>query len=150
LEFLTSADVGANNIAKSMPSSVVSPLDFSDNPDNSNFCLPAVCVLPNPMSVLNKPNELTKAIAESLKLNITRDGKADAISEFGGNNRNLMYGAFPFIFILGKGMPATGSTPVLFRQMILRQYDNRASKNSKFNFILFNKMQRHEAKSVRM
>lgn len=147
LEQYTSADVGANNVATTKKAEELSSSNFSDDPDSSNYCLPAVCVIPNPMSVLNKPNELTKAIAESLKLNITRDGAARPISEF-GNNDKLMYGAFPFIFLLGKGMSGSGSCPVLFRQMILRQYDNRASKNSKFNFIMFNQIQRHAAIST--
>jgi hypothetical protein len=97
------------------------------------------------MSVLNRPSELTHAITKSL--NITRDGSVKAMCEFNENDK-LFYGTFPFIFVLGKGMANNGSCPVLFRQMILRQYDNRASRNSKFNFIMFNQSQRHAAIST--
>jgi hypothetical protein len=143
LEQFTSADVGANNLVKSMNQR--SHLYSDNSPESSDFSLPAVCVIPNPMSVLNRPSELTHAIASSL--NITRDGSVKAMCEFTENDK-LFYGTFPFIFVLGKGMANNGSCPVLFRQMILRQYDNRASRNSKFNFIMFNQSQRHAAIST--
>jgi hypothetical protein len=141
LEQYTSGDVGEHN-ADAFINSLEEPA-HSVNKQSSDFCLPAVCVIPNPLSSRDNPVEITKAVLNSLSLNITRENN-NIIKEF-GNNDKLFYGTFPFIFVLGKGMKGTGSCPLLFRQMILRQYDNRGAKNSKFNFIMFNQAQRHAA-----
>ncbi len=62
--------------------------------------------------------------------------------------RQAYVGCIPVHFFVRKGVSGSGSCPILFRQMILRQYDNRASKSSKFNFIMFNQIQRHAAIST--
>jgi len=66
------------------------------------------------------------------------------INEFESNDELLM-GAYPILFLLGKGcLKKSGCTPG-FKMYVNTQYDNRAAKDCKFQFTMFNQSQRHIA-----
>jgi hypothetical protein len=70
--------------------------------------------------------------------------KNDAYNEY-EENPLLFYSAFPFIFLLGKGIQQKGSLPKTAMRHLLLQYDNRAANCLRLVFLLFNQKQRHAA-----
>lgn len=58
-------------------------------------------------------------------------------------NDLLLNGSYPTLFFLGAKLPMSGSVPKSLQQRILRQYDQRFSRNHQLLFLLFNQLQRH-------
>lgn len=58
-------------------------------------------------------------------------------------NDILLLGSFPNLFFLGKKLPMSGPVSQRFRHKLLRQHDQRFSRNHQLLFLLFNQMQRH-------
>ena len=66
----------------------------------------------------------------------------EPINEFTENDR-LFYSAFPFIFLLGRGLQQVGSVPKAARRHLLLQYTNAAASCARLIHLLFDQLQRH-------
>jgi hypothetical protein len=67
------------------------------------------------------------------------------ISEYGGGNHELIYNAFPDLFLLGNGLGVPTQRPSLTQRdlnHLLLHADGRFAKSSQFIFFAFNQMQR--------
>ena len=60
-------------------------------------------------------------------------------------NSELFLSAFPYLFLLGRGLPSQGSIPTTLIIHLLRQNDGRFATDHRFLFLLFNQLQRHQA-----
>ncbi|RKP18517.1 hypothetical protein ROZALSC1DRAFT_15087, partial [Rozella allomycis CSF55] len=70
------------------------------------------------------------------------------INEF-RDQADLFYGAFPHLFLFGKGLPKVGHISERHRRHLLLQFHNEQANDHRFIFTLFNQIQRWEAiKSV--
>jgi hypothetical protein len=65
-------------------------------------------------------------------------------TEFGKNNE-LLYGAFPWLFPFGTGIPSLGTLPPTLTRHFLSHYNDAFGRDHKLIFLLFNQMQRHAA-----
>lgn len=72
---------------------------------------------------------------------------SEAYNEF-EENPQLFYSAFPFIFLLGRGIQSKGTLSKLEIRHLLLQYDGRAANCLRLVFLLFNQKQRHAAAEV--
>jgi hypothetical protein len=102
--------------------------------------------------------EILKALQQKLKdisgaRELNSDGRPHTLAiprgtelfpEFGRNNE-LLYGAFPWLFPLGIGIPATGTLPPTLTRHFLSHYNDAFGRDHKLIFLLFNQMQRHAA-----
>ena len=66
------------------------------------------------------------------------------LNEFTENDR-LFYSAFPFVFLLGRGLQQVGSVPKAARRHLLLQYTNAAASCARLVHLLFDQLQRHAA-----
>ena len=66
------------------------------------------------------------------------------LSEF-EQNMDIFYGAFPYLFLIGKGFESHGSIPPQSVKHLLRQYSQQFACDKRFIFYLFNQTQRHAA-----
>ncbi len=66
----------------------------------------------------------------------------DPINEY-TNNRDILIGSFPDLFLLGQGILTHGSLRQRDINHLLLQYDCRFSQNPQFLFLLFNQQRRH-------
>ena len=89
----------------------------------------------------NEPST-TKGNFHTVKFPIPK--KQDVFNEF-EENPFLFYSAFPFIFLLGKGLQKKGTLPKTAIRHLLLQYDTRAASCLRLAFLLFNQKQRHAA-----
>jgi hypothetical protein len=72
---------------------------------------------------------------------------AEPDSEYGGNNHDLLYKAFPDLFLLGQGLGAPSKRPCLSQRELdhmLLHADGRFGKSMQVIFLLFNQMQRSQ------
>jgi len=68
----------------------------------------------------------------------------EPVSEFDKNNE-LLYQAFPHVFLLGKGLPRAASLSVRHASNLLQQFTCAAAHEPRLVFPLFNQSQRHAA-----
>ena len=60
-------------------------------------------------------------------------------------NQCIFYGAFPNLFLFGKGLPSAGSLPNKLPAYLLRQFTTTFAHSPGFLFTAFNQRQRHDA-----
>ena len=73
---------------------------------------------------------------------ITVDRSANPYNEF-SENEHLLYAAFPFLFLLGRGLLQTGSVPTSSVRHMFFQFHGRFSACQRLIFSLFDQLQRH-------
>lgn len=76
--------------------------------------------------------------------NVTVQREATPVNEYGGN-RELIMGAFPSVFFLGKGIQSTGSVSRRHVRHMLLQFGGHVAANERLLLLLFNQLLRHEA-----
>ena len=64
------------------------------------------------------------------------------------HNDELLYGAFPWLFLFGKGLCGNGPVPRSHTKYLLQHFNKRFSQDHNFIFLLFNQLQRHAASSI--
>lgn len=60
-------------------------------------------------------------------------------------NNTLMYNAFPFLFVMRKGLPSSGSLSKKFIRHMLVQFSGRFGASRRLGFFLMDQLQRHTA-----
>ena len=70
--------------------------------------------------------------------------KKEKINEF-THNDELLYSAFPWLFLFGRGVPSSGPLPKPFIRYLLQHYNQAFQTEHKFIFTLCNQLQRHAA-----
>ncbi len=146
VEAITSADVAATNKTpnNSFESCILQPQTVERlNEFSQHDCFPSVCVSTEQLNHMAVLETLLPKVFKSFELHIKTTSNTP-FSEFDQNDQ-LLLGAFPVVFLLGKGcLRKSGCTPG-FKLYSSTQYDNRGSDDAKFQFIMFNQTQRHTA-----
>ena len=70
--------------------------------------------------------------------------KNEKINEY-TNNDELLYSAFPWLFLFGRGLPSNGPLSKPFIRFLLQHYNQAFQTEHKFIFTLCNQLQRHAA-----
>ena len=82
---------------------------------------------------------------EPIPIVVERQG--ELLNEF-TNNDELLYGAFPWLFLFGKGLCGSGPVPRTHTKYLLQHFNKRFARDHNFIFLLFNQLQRHAASSI--
>ncbi|EFX64429.1 hypothetical protein DAPPUDRAFT_118188 [Daphnia pulex] len=88
----------------------------------------------------SSPKELLEAELNCINI----EQSAEPINEF-EENHHLLYSAFPHLFPLGKGLRRTNSVPQKDVYHMENQWSGKFAKCLRFQFLLFDQMQRHSA-----
>ena len=67
-----------------------------------------------------------------------------AMNEFTSNDI-ILYGRYPYLFLLGEGVEGCGTMKSAYVKHILNQYTGKFAKSTDLVFLLFNQQQRHAA-----
>ena len=84
-------------------------------------------------------------ISTATEVVVERQG--DILNEFTQNDE-LLYGAFPWLYLFGKGVEGKGPLSKPYTSFVLRHFNKKFAQEHNFIFLLFNQMQRHAASRI--